>query len=299
MGTNRGGPLSASNRMRPTLRFLPLALPFAVLAGAAAWLLSGIAPEDRLGAGAIGGTLSLMLLVPLGMRLVAAQGRADQARPGSIVARTEQRAMMSLLAAAVAGLTIPAMPAAIAAVEGHSKPPHDALLITACAAALGLGVLLLDFVASIQMKRLDARIAQGEAPATEVDFGLGDDVASRIEAGAAYRSTRTVTLAVGDPFQAHGALRRSLTRSAVVVGFIELVALGHGLARDPEAAARYEAQLCEAGRSNTCRQAALLWERAGLPDGEAEELHQLACDAGEEASCMAVYLLGRRAIVTP
>jgi hypothetical protein len=274
-------------------------LPFAVLAGVAAWIWCDIAPEHRLGAGAFGGMLSAMLLVPVGMRLVAAQSRAEEARPGSIVARTERRAVMSLLAAAIAGLTLPAMPAAIAAVEGHSKPSHDALLITAAAAALGLGVLLVDFVASIRVRRLDARIAQGEGPATDVDFGLGDDVASRIEAGAAYRSARTVTPSVGDPLQAQGALRRSLTRGAVVVGLIELVALGHGLARDPEAAAMYEAKLCEAGQSSACRQAALLWERAGLPDEEALQLHQLACDANEEASCMAVYLLGRRAVVTP
>ena len=299
MGTNRGAPLSASNRMRSTLRFLPLALPFAVLAGVAAWIWRDIAPEHRLGAGAFGGMLSAMLLVPVGMRLVAAQGRVEEARPGSIVARTERRAVMSLLAAAVASLTIPAMPVAIAAVEEHGTPSHDALLITAGAAALGLGVLLLDFVASLRVRRLDARIAQGEAPSSGVDFGLGDDVASRIEAGPGYRTTRSVTLAVGDPFQAQGALRRSLTRSAVVVAFIELVALGHGLARDPESAARYEAQICEAGRIRTCRQAALLWERAGLPDEGALQLHQLACDAKEEASCMAVYLLGRRAVVTP
>src|SRR5512132_234687 len=285
--------------MRPSLRLLPFVLPFVVLAGTAVWLWRGISPEDRLGAGAFGGMLSAMLLVPLGMRLVAAQRRAEQARSGSIVARTERRAVMSLLAAAVAGLTIPAIPAAIAAVAGRTRPSHDALLITAAAAALGLGVLLLDLVATIRVRRLDARIAQGEGPATDVDFGLGDDVASRIEAGPGYRATRTVTLSVGDPFQAHGALRRSLTRGAVVVAFIELVALGHGLARDPEAAARYEAQVCESGQRNTCRRAALLWERAGLPDEEAQALHQAACNAGAEASCMAVYLLGRRAIVTP
>src|SRR5689334_11804699 len=100
--------------MRAPLRFLPLALPFAVLAGATLWVWSSIAPDERLGAGAFGAMLSLLLLVPVGVRLIAAQRRADEARPGSIVARSERRAVMSLLAAAVAGLTIPAMPAAIA-----------------------------------------------------------------------------------------------------------------------------------------------------------------------------------------
>ncbi len=299
MGTNREGPLSASHRMRPTpLRFLPLALPFALLVGAAAWLWRGIAPEYRLGAGALEGMLCAMLLLPIALRVVAAQARAEEARPGSIVARTERRAVVSLLAAVLAGLTIPAMPAAIAAVEDHGQPPRDALLITAVAAALGLGVLLWDFAASRRVKRLDARIAQGEDPGAAVDFGVGDDVASRVE-GAVYRGGRTVTLAVGDPFQAKGALRRSITRGAIVLAFIELVALGHGLARDPEAAAMYEAKLCERGQASTCRQAALLWERAGLPDEEATQLHQLACEAGVEKSCMAVYLLGRRALATP
>jgi hypothetical protein len=301
VGTNRRALLSGPHRMRPTLlHLLHLALPFALLAGAAGWLWTGIAPEYRLGAGALEGMLCVMLLIPIALRVVAAQARAEAARPGSIVARTERRAVVSLLAAVLAGLTIPAMPAAIAAVEDHGQPPRDALLITAAAAALGLGVLLLDFVASRRVKRLDASIAQGEGPANCVDFGVGDDVASRVEGeGAVYRGGRTVTLAVGDPFQAKGALRRSITRGAVVLAFIELVALGHGLARDPEAAAMYEAKLCESGQVYACRQAALLWERAGLPDEEAAQLHQLACDAGEEKSCMAVYLLGRRALNAP
>lgn len=299
MGTNPRAPLSAPHRMRPTLlRFLPLAPPFALLVVAAAWLWGSIEPEYRLGAGALQGMLCVMLLLPISLRVVAAHGRAEEARPGSIVAWTERRAVVSLLAAVLAGLTIPAMPAAIAAVEDHDQPPRRALFITAAAAVLALGVLLVDLVASLRVKRLDARIEQGEGPATSVDFGVGDDVASRVE-GALYRGGRTVTLAVGDPFQAKGALRRSITRGAIVLAFIELVALGHGLVRDPEAAARYEAKVCEAGQSSSCRQAALLWERAGLPDEEATLLHQLACDAGVQESCLAVYLLGRRALNAP
>lgn len=356
--------------MRTTIRFPPLALPFAVLAGAATWvwcdivhrlhhgpslspheqlavgsaamfgavvgailgprrpteenptpapstawvtmllLAAGlgagltvmqiIAPEDALGSGAIEGMISAAMLVPVASRLVAAQSRADQARRGSVVARTERRAVLSLLAASIAGLTTLALPAAIAALEGRGETPCDALRITAGAGALGLAVLIVDLVAALRVRRLDARIALGEGPATGVDFGLGDDVASRVEVGAPYRGGgRTVTLSVGDPLQARAALQRSIARGAIVLAFIELVALGHGLARDPEAAAMYEAKLCESGQASACRQAALLWERAGLPDEEATQLHQLACDAGVEKSCMAVYLLGRRALATP
>lgn len=284
--------------MRSLRRFAPLAFAFAVLAFAATRLWYAIAPDYRLVAGVLEAMLSAALLLPIGLRLLAAQRRGEEARRGSIVARTEGRAVAALLAAALAGLTIPAMPAAVAAVETQSEPPREALLITACAAAICLGALLLDLVASRRVRRLDAQLALGEGAASGVDFGLGDDVAERAlpSTSTAYRGGgRSVTLAVGDPLQARAALQRSITRGALVLGFIEIVALGHGLARDTSAAAAYEAQLCEGGRIRSCRQAALLSERAGMPDYEARSLHQLACDTGELESCMAVYLLDRRA----
>jgi len=358
------------HRMMPTLRFPPLAVPFAALAGAATWLwcdlvhrlhhgpafaprehlavagaalvgavagallgpprpteecpnpqpsmvrvtavliaaglaagvlvTSIIAPKDRLGAGAVEGILSAVPLMPLSLRLIAARGRADQARPGSIIARTERRAVFALVAAAIAGLTTLALPASIASLEGYGEAPQYALLIAALAGALGLGVLLADCVASIRVKRLMALEAKGENTEVGVDFGVGDDVVSRVEAGTAYRGGgRTVTAMVGDPDQARATLQRSLTRGAVVLAFVEIVGITHGLARDPEAAATYQATLCRSGRTTLCREAALLSERSGLPDEGSSQLHDLACKAGVEKSCLAVYLLGRRADARP
>ena len=259
-----------------------------------------IAPEDQLGSGALEGMLSAAPLVPLGLRLIAARGRADQARPGSIVARSERRAVFALLAAAIAGLTTLALPASVAAMEGYVEGPHDTLWMTAFAGAIGLSVLLADAVASIRLTRLVAQLGRGESEAVGVDFGLGDDVALRAEAGTAYRGGgRTVTMAVGDPHQAQATLKRSLLRGAVVLGFIEIVAVAHGLARDPEAAATYQATLCRSGRTGMCRAAALLSERSGQPDEGSRELHQLAREAGVEKSCLAVYLFGRRADARP
>jgi hypothetical protein len=245
----------------------------------------------------LAGLLFALPLVPVAAILIAAVQRADRARPGSIVARADQRAVISLLAAALGGLSAIAVPGWIAATSGLAEPPYPALLLVAASGALVLGVLLFDWIERIRVDRLAARIAGGDlAPGSRrVDLGLGDEVASSHAETTAYRGgARTVNVALGNPEDARAALSRSILRGAAALALIEIVALGHGLARDPEAAAMVAAHRCEGGEPSACRAAAQMAERAGEPTEDAARLHRLACASGDGASCTSVGLLYRR-----
>lgn len=275
-------------------RFPPLAVPFVALGGAAGWLWRDVL-RSRVGGGAIAGLLAAILLIPACQMMIAAQRRADEARPGSMLARAEQRAVYALVAFGLMILSALTFPAWMSATRELVRPPHDALVVAALAGAIGLAILLADLAASRRLARIQAEIALDDGPATSVDFGLGDEVASRFEPGAAYREGgRVVASALGDPYRAQATLQRGLTRGVILVALSELVAVGHGVARDPVTVAAFEAERCDHGTIQVCRKAALLTERAGEPDEESTRLHQRACDAGNTESCLAVYLLGRR-----
>jgi hypothetical protein len=134
--------------------------------------------------------------------------------------------------------------------------------------------------------------------APRVDLGLGEEVVARLAPGTAYRGgERPVALIVGSADEALAALGRSLRWGVVGLALIEAVGIGHGLATDTAAA--YGASRCEensksSGHATSCRQAALLVERSGGPEKEARSLHQVACEQGEDRSCLALELFERR-----
>ncbi len=248
--------------------------------------------------GAPEGALAAAALLPACLLVIAAQRRADEARPGSIVARAEQRAVVAVVALGAVILAALTLPDWMSTTQAPLRPPRDALFVAALAGAVGLAILIADLVAARRMKRIRAELDLDEGPTTSVDFGLGEDVATRADPGAAYRGGgRVMAQALGDPDRAEATLRRAIRRGVLLVATAELVAIGHGLARNPAILADVEAERCEhdyLDSPGVCREAALLSERAGLPDATSTRLHQRACSIGSDESCVAVYLLGRR-----
>jgi hypothetical protein len=278
---------------RPSLRrVVAVVLGAGLVAGLAlAALVAPTAPWS----GAPAGLLAAIPLIPACLLVIAAQRRCDEARPGSILARAEQRAVYSLVAFGLMILSALTFPDWMSTTRELCRPPHDALFVAALAFAIGLALLLADLAASRRLARIQREIELDEGPAASVDFGLGDEEATRFEPGAAYREGgRVVAIALGDPYRAQATLQRGITRGVILVALCELVALGQGLARDPGTLAAFEAERCDLGSVQVCRRAALLTERAGEPDAESRRLHQRACDSGTTESCLAVYLLDRR-----
>ena len=268
-------------------RFPPLALPFAALGGAAGWLWRDV--------GVPSGLFAAVPMIPACLLVIAAQRRSDDARPGSMIARAERRAVYALVAIGVVVLSALTFPDWMSTSDAVVRPPRDALAVAALAGVVGLAILIADLAASRRIARVQQEIALADGPAASVDFGLGEEVATRAEAGGAYRGGgRIVASALGDPGLARATLRRSIRRGVILIAVSELVAMAHGIARDPVALAAFEAARCDSGTIRVCRTAALLSERAGQPDAESTRLHQRACSDGSEESCMAVYLLGRR-----
>ena len=278
---------------RPSLRRVSAVVLGAGLASG--MILGALVAPDAPWSGAPAGLLAALPLIPACLPVIAAQRRADEGRPGSIIARAEQRAVYALAAVGLVILSALTFPDWMSTTQELVRPPHDALFVAVIAGVVGLAVLLADLVASRRTAKIEAEIALGDGPTTSVDFGLGDEVATRAEPGGAYRDGgRVLAGALGDPHRAQVTLRRARRRGVILIALSELVAIAHGIVRDPVAIAAFEAGRCDRGTLRICRKAALLTERAGQPDEESTRLHQRACSAGSEESCLAVYLLARR-----
>jgi hypothetical protein len=287
----------------------PARITAVVLAGGA--LAGGLAvlvhaPENA-GLGLVYGFLCAVPLVPAAAIAIAILRRAGRARRGSVVARSDGRALVGTAAGILGcstGLALFDWPAARA---GAGAPPHEAVVLLVAAAALVLVVLLADLAALVRVERWASRIAglEGDPPAIEVlpvgrvDLGVGDTIAASPALGTAYRGGgRPIACLVGDVDDALAALRRSIRRGAATLALLEAVGLAHGVARGNDVAADYGAWLCDEGRASACRGAALLAERAGRPEREAARLHDRACGHGQEESCLALDLTRRLARAT-
>ncbi len=280
-------------------RITAVILAAGLVTGGALGLLG--APGDGL-AGPLTGLLGALPLLPAALLLVAAARRAAAARPASIIARAEARAQLSLVAATLGALTALTIPDWIVAATSGAPPPRGALAVILTSALIVTTLLLVDLLASRRVERVARQILDHDLPPSSdapeiahVDFGAGDQASARVVPRTTYRGGgRTVALVLGDPAHARASLRRAKIHGALALASLELVGLAHGLARDPEGAAAYHAERCDAGARAACREAALLGERAGRPLAEAGRLHELACAAGSEESCLAVELVHRR-----
>jgi hypothetical protein len=222
--------------------------------------------ERAVTSGSIGGALVGAAFLPIGALVVGAARRAARARMGSIVAASDRRAMWGILAAALAGATLLAVPDWPASVGGSVATPWVALGITLGCGALTVGLLVADLEALSRVRRLDREAGSMEVrepsaeprdddPEPEVDFGLGADVLARMERGAAaYRARdRATALLLGSSVAAAGALRAGLRRSAVGIGVVIVALAAHALAAGPEGLHAHLDVRCATGHLDDCR----------------------------------------------
>lgn len=275
-----------------TARITLVVLAFGSLAGGLGASLRAWG-DAALGVGV--GFVCAIPLIPAAALAIAMVRRAGRARRGSVVGRSDARALVALTAGIVgccSGLAVFDWPAVAA---GVAVPPLFAVALLIASAAIVLAMLVADMAALGRVERwagaIDAK--DGSSPAGRLDLGLGDDIASAPAPGSAYRGGPWLACLMGDIDEARAALRQSIRRGVILIAVLEAVGFAHGVARDPELAASMGAKLCNEGRPSACRSAALLAERAGLPRGEAARLHNRACEDGQEESCLAVYLMKR------
>ena len=222
--------------------------------------------EQGITAGMVGGALVGAAFLPIGALVVSAARRAARARMGSIVAASDRRAMWGILAAALAGATLLALPDWPAATFGRVAAPWVAMGITLACGALTVGLLVADLEALTRVRRLDREAgsmevrepttaARDDDPEPEVDFGLGADVLARMARGAAaYRARdRATALLLGSSEQALDALRRGVRRDAVGVAIVTVALAGHALAAGPEGLHEHLDFRCGSGHLDECR----------------------------------------------
>jgi hypothetical protein len=190
--------------------------------------------------GAIIGTLCALVFLPVGFAVLSSARRAQRARLGSIVAASDRRAVVGILAASLGVATFEAAPdwaawdAPIAAVVMWSWAFVVVVLVTVVdeRARRMLGVVVRD---------LEARPDSSDAP-DKIDLGVGDEVAARLERSISpYRgSDRTLALVHGDPRIARGALRRAVLRGGISLLALGMVAMLHAAANTSFAHRMYE-----------------------------------------------------------
>jgi len=196
----------------------------------------------------------------------AAGWRAARARMGSIVASSDRRAMWGILAAALAGATLLALPDWPASLSGSLAAPWAAMGMTIACGALMVGLLVADLESLSRVRRLDREAAAMEVreptteareddPEPEVDFGLGDDVLARMARGAAAHRARdrATALLLGSSAQALAALRGALVRSAVGLAVVAFALAAHAFAAGPEGLDAYQSYRCATGVRDECR----------------------------------------------
>lgn len=290
---NENGPPRPS-----TTRITLVVLALGALAGG---LGASLRAWGDVGLGIGVGFLCAVPLIPVAALAISMVRRADRARRGSVIARSDARALVAVTGGIIgcfSGLAVFDWPAVAA---GVAAPPLPAVVLLVASAALVLVMLIADMAALARVERWASRMDadDGDAsslavsPAGRLDLGLGDDIAAAPALGTAYRGGPWLACMTGDIDEARAALRQSIRRGVILIAVLEAVGFAHGIARDPELGAGLGAELCNEGRPTACRSAALLAEQAGLPRGEAARLHGRACEDGQEESCLAVYLMKR------
>jgi hypothetical protein len=271
---------------------------FGVLAaGAAAGLSVGAiaAAPGREGYGAFTGALQGMLcstaFLPVCALVVSTAQRAARARLGSLVAASDRRSIVAILASALAVTTLLGVIDWPASLGGYLPPPFGAVGI-ALGAGLALStVMVCDAIALRRVARITALSQEMElrtaSPpersegASSLDLGLGHDVHARVvREGSAYRGReRAVALVLGSPLHARTALRRALARGLLGLTLVIGVLAAHKVAAGARGVAAYHGYRCDRGVLESCRAR------------EAVERYRGGCEAGDPHGCDGLRLL--------
>jgi hypothetical protein len=260
--------------------------------------------------GAAAGLLCTIPFFPVCALVVAAARRAERARLGSIVAGSDRRAMWSIMMAALAGVTLIALPEWIPLGNAFATAPHVARTIALGAGVVALGLLIVDGialrrvarvgVAGMELRGPGADEEEGD-PAPDLDFGLGDEVMARMaRGGAAYRTReRTVALVLGSVAQARAAIRQAIKRGAIGLAFIGAVLTCHALDVPRESFIAYHEGRCFELWAPSCRAAGSLLEASPGSDSRRERTlraYRLGCENGNAGSCRGFTRVERRAV---
>jgi hypothetical protein len=301
-GESAGGAVSGVQPRPSAARITAVLLALGAAAGGVGGALRSVG-DIALGVGC--GFLYAILLTPAAAAVIPIVRRVGRARRGSVVAWADSRALVATTGGVLGATTAVAALNWPAAAVGAADPPRLAVILLIAAAGLVALALVADTAALARVDRWAARLADEEsgapldlaAPMTgHVDLGVGNDIATFPTPGTAYRGGgRLIASVAGDIDDARTSLRQSIRRGAILLALLDAAGLAHGFARDPSVAAQYDAWLCDGGRVEACRGAALLAERAGLPQTEAARLHDRACSNGQEESCNALVLMDRQA----
>jgi hypothetical protein len=211
----------------------------------------------------LGGIACALAFVPVCLAVIAVARRAQRARLGSIVAASDRRAVWAILAMLLAFMTLEGAPDWPAWSWGLTPAPLPVLGMLAAAALSTLGILVADQQALSRARGIVARglavhdpqeAAVGAVEPPRLDLGIGDDLLSRVERGAAaYRQqARTVALVKGSPDRALSALQRSVRRGFIGLLFIGAVAAIHAWACTGAAFTVYGILICSPYYRDAC-----------------------------------------------
>jgi hypothetical protein len=251
--------------LRPATDVWPLQAGLVLVAGAATgWLLAALTPGCCTEVECVlGGIACALAFVPVCLAVIGAARRAQRARLGSIVAASDRRAVWAILAMLLAVMTLEGALDWPAWSWGLAPPPFPVLGMLGAAALSTLGILVADRRALARARDAVARglavhdpeeAAAGAVEPARVDLGIGDELLSRVERGAAgYRQrARTVALVKGSPDRALSALRRSVRRGFIALFSIGAVAAIHACACSGMAFTAYGFLICGPYYAGAC-----------------------------------------------
>lgn len=254
-------------------------------------------------AGGLAGAASAVAFVPACLAVLDAAVRAERARRGSLVARVDERTIVSTLAVVVAVVSVGAVPASVLGPARASWTVDHAVAAGSAASIAAVVVIALALIGDRRSRRLvhalrqttpelerrddDASVeslAQGGAPP---DLGLGRSIFARVKRGVAYRQHDRCTVALrGDPELALRAIEdavRARWRGLVLAGLVVAV---HVVAATPSSSLAASGAACERGEGAVCLDAASAL--ASSPGEEARRFTLLrhGCDADHLGACL-------------
>jgi len=216
-----------------------------VVAGALAGAVAGgFLPYSQGGHGVWIGAICGLAFAPIALLVMAAAQRAGRARLGSIMASADRRAIWMTLGATMAVASLVALPEWSPCAQRELGAPWVTVAM-AWVMTITMGWLaVLDWrawrrVGSLReqahlLQSVDGSALEPVDPEAMVDLGLGDSARASLRGGAAYRDRlRASSLVMGDPDDAHGAMRRALRRDVVALALGVVVSAAHAVAIAP------------------------------------------------------------------
>ncbi len=206
-------------------------------AGAITGGIVGVICNVELGVpiGAIGGVACAIVFVPVALAVIGAARRAQRARLGSVVAKSDRRAVWAILSMALAVTTLEAVPNW--ALHGRfGASPLPAFVLAVVAGVVVAALLIADARAfrgvESALDQLEPQENLTDDLHVQTDLGLGDDVGAHVaRSTCAYRDRdRMLDVVRGDAELVRLAMRAAIRRGIIGSGLAFAAALAHAIA---------------------------------------------------------------------